>query len=218
MRRNERGGHGRAARGTLALLLSASLAHAAPPVLRDFQAVLPQLQPQQRALLQQRAEQWAGWDARQQAAFAARAAAWDALPPAQRVARREEYAAWRMLPAGERGQLRRAAQDWQALPPDRQQALRRQFEALDESERRGWLLGPSLGAHYVDLHPLLAQLPEAEHAPLLEVLRALSPQQRADVGVLVRRTPPQERAGLRRELLSTAAHNREQWIWQRLDR
>lgn len=218
MRRNDRSGRGLNARWLLALLLPAALAQAAPPVLRDFQAVLPQLQPQQRARMQQRAEQWAGWDKRQRDAFAARAAAWDALPRAERITQREEYAAWRMLPVGERGQLRRAAQAWRALPPERQQALRQQFDALDESERRGWLLGPDLGAHYLELHPLLAQLPEAEHAPLLEVLRSLSPQQRSDVGVLVRRTPPQERAELRRELLSTATHNREQWIWQRLDR
>jgi hypothetical protein len=80
------------------------------------------------------------------------------------------------------------------------------------------LLGPVLGADYPALHALLAQVPPDQHAPLLQVLRALSPAQRADVAVLAARTPPQERPELRRQLLSTAADNREQWLWDRLDR
>jgi hypothetical protein len=104
------------------------------------------------------------------------------------------------------------------LPEDQRQALRERFDALDSSERRGWLLGPVLGADYPALQPLLAQVPEAEHAPLLAVLRAMSPGQRRDLAVLVQRTPPQERGSLRRELVSTAAGSRDQWLWSRLER
>lgn len=200
------------------LCMLTALAHATPPVLADFAAILPQLQPPLRAQLHQRAAQWAGWSAGQREQFAARAATWDGLPRDVQVAKREQYVAWQALPPREREQVRAAASGFAALPPAEQQALRARFDALDGSERRGWLLGPVLGADYVALQPLLAQLPLSEHAPMLQVLRAMTAQQRANLAVLVQRTPPSERAALRRELLSTAASNREDWLWLRLDR
>lgn len=194
----------------------ARLSAASP--LHDYRAVLPQLPPLQRERLQTRAAQWARWDASQRREFQARADAWEALPLAERAARRERYEAWRALPAAEQARLRAARGTYDALPPDRQQALRGQFDALDASEQRGWLLGPSLGADYAALQPLLAQVPEDEHAPLLQILREMPPEQRRELAVLVQRTPPQGRAALRRELLSTSAGQRQQWLWSRLDR
>lgn len=209
-------------RGALGLLAGlavvAGLVQATPPALRDFGAILPHLQAPVRAELHRRAAQWGGWSADEQASFAARAAAWDAQPRAERNARREEYAAWQSLPPRERAAVRDAATQFSALTSAQQQTLRAQFEQLDRSQQRGWLLGPVLGADYPALHALLAQVPPDQHAPLLQVLRALSPAQRADIAVLAGRTPPQERAELRRQLLSTAAGNREQWLWDRLDR
>ena len=200
------------------LVVLAGLVQATPPVLKDFEAILPLLQPPVRAQLQRRAAQWSGWSGAERARFTARTAAWDALPRAARDRQREEHAAWQSLPSQERAAVRSAAARFSALPPQQQQALRGQFELLDRSEQRGWLLGPVLGADYPALQPLLAQVPAEQHAPLLQVLRALSPAQRADVAVLARRTPPHERAQLRRELLSTAADGREQWLWDRLGR
>lgn len=200
------------------LVVLAGLVHATPPVLKDFEAILPLMQAPNRASLQRRAAQWTGWSPAEQARFTTRAAAWDALPRAARDRKREEHAAWQSLPTQERAAVRSAAARYAALPPEQQQALRGQFERLDRSEQRGWLLGPALGADYPALQPLLAQVPPEQHAPLLQVLRALSPEQRADVAVLARRTPPHERAELRRELLSTAAGSREQWLWDRLGR
>ena len=200
------------------LVVLAGLVHATPPALKDFEAILPLLQAPVRANLQRRAAQWTGWTPAEQARFTARAAAWDALPRAARNRQREEHAAWQALPTRERAAVRSAAARFSVLPQERQQALRGQFELLDRSEQRGWLLGPVLGADYPALQPLLAQVPPEEHAPLLQVLRALSPAQRADVAVVARRTPPNERAELRRELLSTAAGSREQWLWDRLGR
>ena len=200
------------------LALLAGLVHATPPQLKDFEAILAQLQAPARARLQRQATQWGGWSATRRAAFSARVQAWDALPRVERDAQREQYLAWRTLPHTERIQVRAAAARFAALRPDELQALRARFDRIDRSERRGWLLGPTLGADYPALQPMLAQVPPEEHEPLLRVLRALTPPQRADVAVLARRTPPHERAALRRDLLSTAAVNRERWLWDRLER
>ena len=191
---------------------------AAQTVLHDYARILPQLQPVQRALLRQRATTWTGWTAAERTDFRARAAVWDALPPSQRSQRRESYLTWQALPGDDRAAVRAAMRRHAALPGDQQHALRAQFEALDRSHRRGWLLGPSLGADYPALQPLLAQAPAADHEALLRVLRAMTPPQRIDLAVLLQRTPPHERDNLRRALLSTSADNRQQWLWLRLDR
>lgn len=201
----------------LALLLLAPPL-AAQAVLDDYARILPQLQPSDRTRLRQRAATWMGWTAAERRDFAARAAAWDALPPAPRADRRERYAAWQALPADEKAALRSALTRYTELPTDQQLALRAQFDALDRSDRRGWLLGPSLGADYPALQPLLGQVPAVDHEALLRVLRAMTRQQRIDLATLVQRTAPQERDELRRALLSTSAVNRQQWLWQRLER
>lgn len=208
----------------IAVLVAAGLAlvagsvFAAPSVLDDYARIGPQLQPLQRAQLRQRAATWTGWTAAERADFSARAAAWDALPPSPRGERRERYRAWQALPPQERAMVRAAMRRHAALPLEEQLVLRAQFDALDRSHRRGWLLGPTLGADYPALQPLLAQVPAADHAALLQVLRAMTPQQRVDLAVLVQRTPPQERDNLRRALVSTSAANRQQWLWLQLER
>lgn len=205
-------------RGLLLSLLLLAPATPAQTVLDDYARILPQLQPVQRAQLRQRAATWSGWTAAERADFSARATAWDALSPLQRGEARERYLAWSALPREDRAAVRAAMDRYAMLPPDQQQALRVQFEALDRSNRRGWLLGPSLGMDYPALQPLIAQVPAADHEALLRVLRAMTRQQRIDLAVLVQRTPPQERDELRRALLSTSAANRQQWLWLRLER
>src|SRR3546814_19974912 len=64
--------------------------------------------------------------------------------------RREAWQAWRALPESEGRQLRAAAKAYSALQPGRQQEVRAKYDALDGSERRGWMLGPVLGADYPD--------------------------------------------------------------------
>lgn len=187
-----------------------------PPVLADFANVLPQLQPEARTRLQRHAAQWASWSEAQREQFRQRATQWEALPSTEREARHEHYAAARAMPPGERKRVAAADAAYATLPADEQQALRNEFDALDRSDRRGWMLGPALGADYAALQPLLAQVPEAEHESLLAVLRELTPVQRRDLAVLVQRTPPQERARVRSELVSTAAGNRDDWLWNRL--
>lgn len=202
----------------LPVLLAMGLVHAAPPILSAFGDSVARLPAAQRARLQAQAARWDGWNEAERAAFRQRAAVWAALSPEARASRRERYAAWHRLPPDEQAQLRALAARWRQLDPAQQQAWRARFETQDGSAQRGWLLGPALGADYPRLQPLLAQVPAAERAPLLRALRELTPPQRADLAVLVQRTPPQERSLLRRELVSTAADQRQTWLWQRLDR
>lgn len=198
-----------------ALLLAALAAPAA--ALQDFAAVLPRLQPQVRADLQRRSLQWRAMDQEQKQALQLRMGRWDALPLQQRRALRESYAAWRGLTPNEQARLREVSERFTREPPERQQAIRARFDALDRSARRGWLLGPMLGADYAALQPLLAQLPVEDHVPMLRTLRAMTAEQRGELAVLVQRTPPPQREALRRELLSTAGDQRQHWLWERLD-
>lgn len=201
-----------------AVLATLAPAASTPRVLAGFDSVLPLLQPSERSRLQQRAETWRGWTAAERARHAARIAAWEALPAAERGEYRERYRAWQALPPAERTRIVQARQRFLTLDEAQRQALRARFDALDGSTRRGWRLGPALGADYPRLQPLLAQVPADEHEPLLRVLHAMAPRQRADLAVLVQRTPPSERAALRRELVSTAAASRDAWLWERLQR
>jgi hypothetical protein len=197
----------------LALALVAGGAGSRPPELADLMERLP---PAAQTQLRENARQWESWSPAQQAEFRERAAQWDALPRSERDGRREHYRAWQGLSALERTQVHTAAAQYAAMPPDLQAAWRAQFDAMDGSDRRGWLLGPALGADYAILQPLLAQVAESEHAPLLRTLREMTPQQRRELGVLAQRTPPAARAELRRELLSVGAGERADWLWRRL--
>ncbi|MFC3550638.1 DUF3106 domain-containing protein [Lysobacter cavernae] len=213
MRRSER-----RRTATLGLALGCALAvlpaYSAPPA--ELLQSLARLPPAAHAALQRQLLQWNAWTPQQHAAYAQRAAAWDALPRAERDTRRERFLAWQALPAAERARVQDATAWYAALPPQLQQAWRAQFDALDRSQRRGWLLGPELGADYAVLQPLLAQVPAEQHAPLLQALRAMTPTQRADLGVLVQRTPPQRREALRSGLLAAYPGHLGDWLWQQL--
>ena len=179
--------------------LTAPPAPVAVPEVRQHEATLERLTPQQRL------------------EFGQRLAAWNALPRAEREARRMRYLAWKQLPSDERAQLRALAAQVAAFPPERRQALRTQFDALEEVQRRGWQLGPTLGRDYAALFPLLAYVPASQQQPLLARLRGLDAQQRTDLAVLVQRTPPQERADLRRELVAIPPATLAVWLKRRLD-
>ncbi len=200
------------------LLAVAAVAQAGSAPLDGLAELLPRMQPAMRAELQLRAAQWAGWSGTQRESFQQRLHAWDELTRAERGATREGYLAWKMLPASERALVADAARVFESLPSSQQHELREAFDALDGSERRGWLLGPALGGDYPALQPLLAQLPGEEHAPLLKVLRAMTPSQRSDLAVLVQRSAPQDRAQMRTELAALEPGAISDWLWDRLDR
>lgn len=197
-----------------ALLLSAGAgAQSLPPGLLEKAQLLP---APTRAELQRHAATLAAMTPAQREAFAERVAQWDAQVPALQRERREAWQAWQALPDAERQQLRAAAAGYSALPPDRQQDLRAQYDALDGSERHGWLLGPTLGADYPKLHSLVSQVPPDQREALLAALRALSPEGRADLAVLAQRTPPHERDALRTALLEQPVQQRDAWLRDRL--
>ena len=186
-----------------------------PESLRETAASLPAAQ---RSRLYRRAEAFAAMDAASREQLRRRLAEWQALPEAQRRERRERWQAWQALPAAERARLQAAASAFAALPVQEQLDLRARFAQLDESHRRGWLLGPALGADWERLQPLLMHVPADQRAPLLAALRGMTAQQRADLGVLAQRTPPQQRERLRRELLAQPPAARGRWLVDRLDR
>ncbi|MGH8031457.1 MAG: DUF3106 domain-containing protein, partial [Luteimonas sp.] len=150
--------------------------------------------------------------------FRQRIAEWNAQLPALQRARRSRWQAWQALPADERARIELAARDFDALPSDQQQTLRERYDALDGSERHGWQLGPTLGAVYLRLHALFAQVPPAQRDAALAALRAMTPDAREDLAVLAQRTPPQERDALRRRWLSLPAAQRAAWLRAQLGR
>ena len=144
--------------------------------------------------------------------------AWDALPAAQRAQRRGPFAAWQSLSPDERERVRAAATRMAALSPEQQQALRDEFESLPPDVRQDWWLGPEIGPGFSQLRPLFAFVPEQDRPALLALLRALSPQARADLALLARRLPANERESLRRDLVAAPAAEREALIRARAGR
>jgi hypothetical protein len=198
-----------------ALGAGSTLAQSLPEALRETAMVLPAAH---RSRLYQRAAALDAMGAAGRVQLQQRLDEWNALPEAQRRERRERWQAWQALPADERARLRAAAGAFAALPVQDQVDLRARFAQLDESRRHGWLLGPQLGADWERLQPLLMQVPAGQREPLLAALRGMSAQQRADLGVLAQRIPPQDRDRLRRELLAQRPADRGRWLVEQLDR
>ncbi|MET0550730.1 MAG: hypothetical protein ABW002_15820 [Xanthomonas sp.] len=138
-----------------------------------------------------------------------------ALTPAQLRARQ---AAWDALPTAAQARLRQVATAFAGLPIEQQRSLHAQFAEMDALERHGWLLGPELGAEFWALQPLLGYVPQAQRQALLGLLRSLPADQREHLALLSQRTPPQDRAALRRDLLAQGADSRGAWLKQRAAR
>jgi len=198
--------------------LACAAAALAQDVSRDARERIAQLPSAQRDAFYRRDAIVRAMSPDQRAQFQRRIAAWQASPEAERRQRRERWQAWQALPAAERARIAAAASSFAALPVQQQLDARARYAALDEAHRRGYLLGPALGADWPGLQPLLMHVPAAQRDALLAALRAMSPQQRADLSVLAQRTPPQERAQLRASLLATPASRRGVWLVQQLER
>lgn len=191
-------------------LAAAAVAQGSPPP----SVALPAQERERLATLRQRLDALADDE---RAALRVRVAEWDALPEAERRSRRDAWQAWQAIPHDERMRMREARIAFEAMPLERQRELRAAFDALDANLRRGWLLGPALGADWPRLHALFAQVPDDEREALLVALRALSPQGRDDLAVLAQRTPPERRAALRDALLAEPAATRDAWLRRRVD-
>lgn len=141
--------------------------------------------------------------------------AWQALPLGEREDQRARFSAWQKLTPSERMQLAAAADELATLPVEEQTALRTRFEMQDRLQKRGWRLGPALGADYPRLHALFGYVPADQRDACLALLRQLGPEARDDLAVLAQRIPPQQRDAFRTELLRVAPANRGAWLQQR---
>ncbi|MFS8063437.1 MAG: DUF3106 domain-containing protein [Luteimonas sp.] len=198
----------------LLLLAMAVKVMALPPTL---ERLLPTLPPAQREEMLAHDARWGALTAAQQQALQQRMARWHALPAAVQAQRREQWQAWRTLPREQQARLHSAAIAFAALSEGERRLLHERYAALDRSEQRGWMLGPALGADYMHLQPLLAQVPAVQREPMLALLRTMSPAERNDLAVLAQRVAPQQRDALRRGLLTTNARNRGAWLQLRLE-
>ena len=198
----------------LLLLAIAAKVMALPPAL---ERLLPTLPPAQREEILARDASWRALTPTRQQALQQRMVRWHALPAAVQAERREQWQAWRALPREQQVRLRSAATAFAALSESERRSLHERFATLDRSEQRGWMLGPTLGADYMHLQPLLAQVPAAQREPLLALLRTMTPAERSDLAVLAQRVAPQQRDALRRDLLATNAGNRAAWLQLRLE-
>ena len=167
-------------------------------------------------LVETRRQAWNAMTEAERTQFQQRLDAWNALPHAEAGAQRERYAALMALDGVDLALLRRTRAHLETLTAVTRQELRGRFGELSVTEQRGWLLGPRVGADFAALSPLLLQVPEEQRAPLLDMLRVMTPEERADLAVLAYRTPPQERDALRRALLETTDANRSAWLRLRL--
>ncbi|MCD9027335.1 DUF3106 domain-containing protein [Luteimonas sp. BDR2-5] len=209
----------RGGRSGTRLLLAAVLACSCAGALA-LPATIPgweHLPAAERERLTARAARLAAMTPAQRQAFAARVAEWHALPAATRAQQREAWEALQALPHAERMRLQAAAERYAALPEAERKALRARFDSLDQGMQRGWLLGPTLGAAWPGLHPLFAAMPNAQHAPAMLALRAMSAQAVADLAVLAQRTPPQDRDALRTRWLAVPAAERDAWLRAQVD-
>lgn len=178
----------------------------------------PRLDPATRRQLIGQASHWLALDGAARESLRQRLAEWDALPAADRAARRGHLAAWADLSADEQAWVRDTAQAFTGSAAADQVAAREAFDALPAQAREPWWLGPALGEWFSPVQPLFAYVPQDQRPPLLDMLRALSPQARDDLALLARRLPAAERERLRRELLEAPAQEREALVRERLAR
>lgn len=153
-----------------------------------------------------------------EAATVAPARSWQQLSPAQQHQARQRYAAWQALDEDSRTRIRHAASALAQLPAERRQELQIRFQALDRMVRDGWWLGPRLGAVFPKLQPLLGFVEAQQREALLALLRQLDEHQLGQLVLISQRTPPQERAALRQELLQLPAAERGPWLARKVNR
>ncbi|WP_269789880.1 DUF3106 domain-containing protein [Stenotrophomonas sp. Iso1] len=145
-------------------------------------------------------------------------AAWATMTPQLKRELRARYAAWQVLPEPERQRIAQAATALATMPVAQRDSLRARFQGMDQMHRDGWLLGPRLGALYAKLQPMLGYLPAEQREPMLALLHQLDAAQLEQLSLISQRTPPQERAALREQLLALAPAQRAAWLQQNVAR
>ena len=156
--------------------------------------------------------------AREADALAARARSWEVLPARMRGVQRGHWQAWRALTANERIQLRHIGQRWRALDPQQQQGLRARFDAQSSDARNAWWLGPTLGRAWPSINALFAYVDAGQRDALLQLLRQTDHDGWEVLARLAQTTAPEDREGVRAELLAQAPSQRASWLRAQLDR
>ena len=176
----------------------------------------PELDTATRDNLLRQADDWSARNAALRNQLRQRLLAWDALPAPERARRRTPFLAWQRLSDTDRRQLRIAADRLAGLPVAEGQALRDQFGASPADTQSLWWLGPALGQELAPFSSLFAFMPESDRPALLQVLRELDDQSRANLATLAPRLTEARRQALRRDLLAAPAAGRAKLIGDRL--
>ena len=112
--------------------------------------------------------------------------------------------------------MRAVARRLGLVPVADQAGLRERFAAQLPDARRGWWLGPQLGATWPRVAPLFAFLPQAQREPVLRLLRQSDHEDIDAMERLAQVTPPEDREAVRTALLKVPAARRRAWVLQRL--
>ena len=209
----------RADRGGLVVLLALLLATTAVALPPSCATVCRNCRrPLQHTLLARDA-QWQAMTPAQQQALRQRIAAWDAMPPAQRRERRDALAgvagaAAGGSPAGSRRRHRvRGAGRCRAAA----RCARNSRNSMPATTTAG-CSGPRWAAVRAGCSRCCCRCRRRSACRCWTALRALTPAQRADLGVLAQRTPPLQRDALRRAAVVHRAVNRGGWLQSQLAR
>ena len=185
-------------------------------LLDSARAAWPELDATTRDNLLRQADDWASRSPAQRDPLRQRLLAWDALSAPERARQRTPFLAWQRLSETDRRQVRIAADRLAGLPPVEGQTLREQFSSSSADTQALWWLGPALGQELAPFSTLFAFMPESDRPALLQVLRELDDQSRADLATLAPRLTEARRQALRRDLLAAPAAGRANLIRNRL--
>ena len=180
----------------------------AQALLAAVQSAWPALEAPVRQGLLANVNGWQALDAAQRSALVDSYRSWLALPALERSQRRARYQQWVALDDAERAALASSAARLAALPADGQGAAREQFAGLPPQRQRDWSLGPRLGRQLPELRPLLAFVPAAEQAALVDALEALGDADRVALGKQVATMGTAQRAALRAKVLAATPAER----------
>ncbi|MCC7096932.1 MAG: hypothetical protein IT472_07130 [Thermomonas sp.] len=136
--------------------------------------------------------------------------------PTQRSDERGAWAEWQALTETERNTLRETASRFDALPDPQRNALTARYASQSFDAQRGWHLGPTLGPSWPKVAPLFAFDEPSQRDALLALLRHATPEDIDTLSRLAQSTPPQDRAGLRKQLLALPSSQRSAWLKDRL--
>ena len=193
-----------------------ALAQPLQALLDSAREAWPELDAATRDILLRQADDWSARAPAQRNQLRQRLLAWDALSAPERARQRTPFLAWQRLSDTDRQQVRLVANRLAGLPAVERQSLHDQFVASPADTQALWWLGPALGQELAPFSSLFAFMPESDRPALLQVLRELDDESRANLATLAPRLSEARRQALRRDLLAAPAADRAKLIGDRL--